>query len=331
MRRSTKVIAVLAATLVVALALNVNSALSAPKSTLDDGRYQINMKDGTPYIYGKATTFPIIITQPGSYVLTSNVVVPTPDTDGISIESDNVTLDLNGHAIIGPGKESGEDGNGIHADGKNNIAIRNGTVRDFDDHGIILVHGSNQQVTDIRASNNDSYGIYIWSGTITNCTASNNSSGMVGFFGCAITNCTANTNDYIGISGFHQATITNCTAERNGSDGIYSSITSTITNCTAANNSGHGIRATNGHSNITNCSAVQNGGNGIYVNTNTIYDTNCRVEANNLRLNGEYGLYLGGKGSYAIRNVASGNAMDNFYMEAGNYMPLTGDNANYEF
>ena len=154
---------------------------------------------------------------------------------------------------------------------------------------------------------------------------------MVGFFGCAITNCTANTNDYIGISGFHQATITNCTAERNGSDGIYSSITSTITNCTAANNSGHGIRATNGHSNITNCSAVQNGGNGIYVNTNTIYDTNCRVEANNLRLNGEYGLYLGGKGSYAIRNVASGNAMDNFYMEAGNYMPLTGDNANYEF
>jgi len=75
-----------------------------------------------------STTFPVVINQPGSYVLTSNIVVSGSDVNAIEITTDNATLDLNGHAIVGPGSGLGK---GIYANNKNNIAVMNGTVREF--------------------------------------------------------------------------------------------------------------------------------------------------------------------------------------------------------
>ena len=48
-----------------------------------------------------STTFPVVINQPGSYVLTSNIVVP-PGTDGIVIQVSNVTINLNETALLSP-------------------------------------------------------------------------------------------------------------------------------------------------------------------------------------------------------------------------------------
>ena len=45
--------------------------------------------------------FPFKITESGSYKLTSNLVVPA-NTDGIDIQAEDVTLDLNGFTISGP-------------------------------------------------------------------------------------------------------------------------------------------------------------------------------------------------------------------------------------
>ena len=47
-------------------------------------------------------TFPIVINKAGSYVLTSNLVVTDPATNAITIEVNDVTLDLKGHTIQGP-------------------------------------------------------------------------------------------------------------------------------------------------------------------------------------------------------------------------------------
>ena len=71
--------------------------------------------------------FPIYIEQPGSYVLTSNITMPTPTGgDLIAIAANNVTLDLNGFALIGPGKLSGGDIWGIKVvTGIENITIKN--------------------------------------------------------------------------------------------------------------------------------------------------------------------------------------------------------------
>src|SRR5205085_8172012 len=44
--------------------------------------------------------FPYTITQPGSYKLSSNLIVPL-GKDGIDINAANVTVDLNGFSIMG--------------------------------------------------------------------------------------------------------------------------------------------------------------------------------------------------------------------------------------
>lgn len=50
---------------------------------------------------GDTAGFPVTLSQPGSYKLTSNLFVPEGST-GVQIAAANVTLDLNGFSIIGP-------------------------------------------------------------------------------------------------------------------------------------------------------------------------------------------------------------------------------------
>jgi hypothetical protein len=50
---------------------------------------------------GDLPGFPISIKQPGSYRLAGNLTLPDANTSGIEINVQNVTLDLNGFAILG--------------------------------------------------------------------------------------------------------------------------------------------------------------------------------------------------------------------------------------
>jgi hypothetical protein len=69
--------------------------------------------------------FPYQITRPGSYRLADNLTAP-PDTDAIQIQTDHVTLDLNGFTISGSG------GNGIIApNGQSFITVTSGTLDGF--------------------------------------------------------------------------------------------------------------------------------------------------------------------------------------------------------
>jgi hypothetical protein len=68
--------------------------LSAPVFAVDG---QILINQSTVMAAGG---FPYKITQPGSYKLSGNLVVPA-NTDGIDVTADNVTLDLNGFNISG--------------------------------------------------------------------------------------------------------------------------------------------------------------------------------------------------------------------------------------
>src|SRR5579883_3250123 len=86
--------------------------------------------------------FPFVITQPGSYKVTSNLKVPA-GLDGIDIRSNDVTLDLNGFTISGPVACTGvglavncPNGTGvtigIYSDiPYTNITVRNGSVVGF--------------------------------------------------------------------------------------------------------------------------------------------------------------------------------------------------------
>ena len=95
--------------------------------------------------------FPRTIDQPGSYVLTSDLVVPTVNTTAISITAEGVTLDLGGFSIRGPVTCSGDGttrgqntacsasgtGIGIAVDGGTAV-IRNGFVRGMGGDGMSI-------------------------------------------------------------------------------------------------------------------------------------------------------------------------------------------------
>jgi len=231
------------------------------------------------------TTFPITINEPGSYVLTSNLIVTTGNA--ININADNVTLDLNGHGIYGPGT-----GNGINARNQFNITIKNGIVRGFY-YGIALFNdadnkGAGHRIEGIQASNNGGNGIYAYYSTVTNCTANNNGSH--------------------GISAPY-STVTNCTASNNTSCGIYARY-STVTNCTANDNGSCGIYAW--YSTVTNCTANDNSTDGIYAYKST-------VKGCNVRDNTGYGINMSpGFHNYIYRNAASGNTAGQIYCPSGN-------------
>src|SRR5215472_14139869 len=69
-----------------------------------DGVVLINQSTITNGLPGCPTGghFPIMICQSGSYRLSGNLTISDANADGIDINSDNVTLDLNGFSILGP-------------------------------------------------------------------------------------------------------------------------------------------------------------------------------------------------------------------------------------
>lgn len=80
--------------------------------------------------------FPVTISQPGSYRLTSNIEVPA-DVTAIDIDATNVTFNLGGFAILGPVDCTGDaptcspdvDGYGIDTRTSHNLRIFNGTIQ----------------------------------------------------------------------------------------------------------------------------------------------------------------------------------------------------------
>jgi len=236
------------------------------------------------------TTFPIQINEPGSYVLTSNLIVAAGNA--ININVSNVTLDLNGHTIHG--FFGGATGTGIYAYNRYNITIKNGIVRGFRDYGIYLDNdadhrGAGHRIEGIQAFNNG-YGICIYAGY------------------SIVTNCTANKNGYDGILTYF-STVTNCTANNNGNSGIIAP-SSTVTNCTANDNGYKGIYVVDGT--VTNCTANNNDSNGIYACTSI-------VKGCNVRYNTGYGINMGsGAHNYIYRNAASGNTAGQILCPSGN-------------
>lgn len=74
----------------------------------------------------------INITKPGSYDLTSDIYCLET---GLVVHSNNVTIDLNGFSLICT-QDTGKH-NGILLKKIQNVEIKNGTIRDFSNRGIM--------------------------------------------------------------------------------------------------------------------------------------------------------------------------------------------------
>ncbi|MCH8243775.1 MAG: right-handed parallel beta-helix repeat-containing protein [Planctomycetes bacterium] len=253
--------------------------------------------------------------------------------DGITINADDVTLDLNGFALIGVAGSL--DGVTVPAV-VSNLTVRNGTVRDWDGAGVGADPARNSQFERLRVYSNDGGGLWIGLGSVaTHCTALlNRLYGIRTKAGCVVTECIASTNvsaPGIEVNG-RGCIVSRCTADNNGSHGIFAvNGISLISGCSARNNSGRGITASEGAT-ITGCNATSNEGDGIACGSE------CRIVANNCYLNGAAGIHtthpnnriegnnvnnntrgidVDSTRNIIIKNTASGNAT-NYDIAAGN-------------
>ena len=112
-----------------------------------------------------------VISQPGSYYLTTNVI-GIAGLSGIRIDADNVTLDLNGFALIGvPSTQRGINMTAAHL----NIAIFNGTVRGWSSYGVYMTSAANSQFYKLRLSQNSFAGLKVGDhSTVFDCVADAN-------------------------------------------------------------------------------------------------------------------------------------------------------------
>ena len=172
---------------------------------------------------------PETIDWPAMVTLAGTLTLTATDQHGITVEANDVTIDLGGHSLIGP--DSGT-GHGIYMKERSNVEIRNGTVRDFS-NGIFESYNTSQdyRVIGVRSVSNRVSGIFLMGSghLIKDCTVRSNgvSSDGVGYGICAgngstVTGNTASGNgDYAmgtvyGIHVSDGSTVTGNTTYRNG-------------------------------------------------------------------------------------------------------------------
>lgn len=227
--------------LLVSLSLVLAGAMAAPLVGAQ-GYTEINQS----IIVGSGG-FPYTISAPGYYLLTDNVVKTALDGNvaAIVISASNVTLDLGGYSIEGPGICSRNastgaitcnghvPGSGIQESGGNtNVEIRNGTVHGF------------------------------FNGISTTAT------------GTVLKQLTIYDNAFSGASAIGDVSrIENVTAIRNGSTGITVQNNSTVQACDASQNDDYGIIA-NLASAVVFSSTMGNRLGGMSLNPQAVFSAN---------------------------------------------------------
>jgi hypothetical protein len=234
-------------------------ALTAISSSLYAGDGEVLISQNAALVGnvtpGDVAGFPVTISRPGSYRLSSNLSVPDANTTAIQITADDVTLDLNGFRITGPIVCNPEPttcngsgtGAGVLSVGSGTalprgVRVLNGTVRGMGFVGISLL-GDGSVVDRVNASGNAGPGIVVGpDGTVTESVASVNI--IAGIVGATVRNSTAEKNSGGGIFIRPDGVAIGNRANSNGTSGIIaSSGSSTLTGNTADNNKNFGIDA----------------------------------------------------------------------------------------
>ncbi len=241
-----------------------------------------------------------LIDKPGSYYLTGNILASQSGAYAIHIDSDDVTLDLNGYTLDGD-NQSGQDGIRITG-AQYNITIRNGIIDNWNSDGVDAASVENCLFENVIVSNNGRYGMYLGSQiTIIECIAyANGMDGFNGFYSCNFIRCTSSENTSSGIEGYDGSQFINCNAYNNGERGIYGHTRSFILGCVATDNTSTGIRAGT-NSSITKCMAYDNMGSGIEVSSS------CKISYCNSSYNNGDGITVTGTTGVLFGNVAHEN------------------------
>jgi hypothetical protein len=233
----------------------------APAGWAGDGVGEINQACvSTGCFAGDAPGFPVTLSLPGSYLLTSNLRVTTTAHTFplVEIDAPDVTLDLGGFQLscsrptlpASPCSVGGSaEGNGIHSD-QENTTVRNGSVRGMANQGLRLNHRA--LVENVRAIANGGDGIQAGIATrVSGCLTMGN--GGRGIFVSALSNVSENVSTDNGSDGFavgSSSTVSHNTAGDNGglgfelgsTNGVATQVGGLAAHNTASSNAGLGMR-----------------------------------------------------------------------------------------
>jgi len=255
------------------------------------------------------SSVPYKISSSGFYYLTGDL---TAAETAITVEANDVTIDLRGQQLIGP--DSG--GNyGIYMNACGNVEVRNGTVRNFGFYGICEASsrsGKGHRLISVQAMSNGGKGVFLkGSGhLVKDCTAAKNGGdGIDVEYGSTLTGNTAYENQGAGIMARGSCTVSGNTTDDNQSNGIYTDSSCTVSGNTASRNQGSGIYTGWGCT-VTSNTTDDNQSNGIYTNSNST------ITENAVNDNQHTGIYTE-SGCTVSTNTARGNNRSNVGDYAG--------------
>jgi len=108
---------------------------------------------------------PATITNRGVYCFDHNLATAAATGAAITIDADDVVLDLNGHKLDGSGAGPATAALGIKSFGHSHITIRNGTIRGFfaaiELDEAVAGSSSGHLVEDVKADRNTAFGISV--------------------------------------------------------------------------------------------------------------------------------------------------------------------------
>lgn len=211
------------------------------------------------------TNLPCIISQSGSYYLTTNLT-GSLGFDGITISANDVTLDLNGFMLAGvPGS-----GNGILIGPKSGLVVRNGTLQGWGISGIGASAATDCRYQEVRASDNVGRGIYAGNSCeINHCTANNNGlEGIAGGLSVTVVHSVAQNNAKEGITVSSDSRIADCTIKSNGNIGLVMGDRASLTDSAIVSNATVGVQTGEGCL-VRSCVISDNGSDGLQTVANS--------------------------------------------------------------
>lgn len=276
---------------------------------------------GSKSVGTKISSLPYNITSSGYYYISKDLSCVS-GAYGIFIEADNVTLDLKGFSLIGPGGTGSNDG--IFMNVRTNIEIRNGTIRNFNRNGILELSsggfGIGHRIINIRAIGNNYMGINIRGRAhlIEKCTAANNgNSGIHSGYGSIVRDnvCYSNGAHGINVRASNGETssgsiVTGNTCYKNDQDGISATANITVTGNTCSENGLNGITPSTGSTVIGN-TCFDNYANGISASGSTVISNTCYTN--------QIGI-VAGEGTTVIGNTCRNNSIRGINLTTDSYV-----------
>ena len=268
------------------------------------------------------SALPFTINQSGSYYLTTNLTGVSGQS-GIIVQARNVTIDLGGFEIVGvAGAASGIFAGPLLT----NLVVRNGTVRNWPNHGLLVASVTQGRYEELRLLHNASGGISAGPGsiiahcnfeangtptavssslrtdtssTVRNCVVRNSGGeGIRVGYGSSVIDCVIEECDGNGLFTDESCTIRGCSVTLSGFAGIDAGPGNTVEGCSLGYNGDVGILAGEG-STIKNSTTYANAAEGIVAFNGVTIDT-CTS-----RINGAGGIYAGRDTSVLNCNIST--------------------------